>query len=284
MRSSGSTTSARSSIGRGGSRAFIRRRHSKSCSRGTSARRARGSPRHPNCHPRLRPYQRQANEAIEKALADRRRQMLVAMATGTGKTFTMVNQVYRLMESGVGKRILFLVDRRALAAQAVRAFASFEPEPNKKFHKLHEVYSQRFQRADLGEDEPFDPNVLPAAYLADPQAKHDVRLCLHHPADGGQPFRPAGRVRARATRSTTTPSSSTSPSTPSTSSSPTNATAATPRPRVALAQHAGPFRRGQDRPDRHPRRPHHRPTSTTWSTATSMTGPSARATWWITTP
>ena len=51
--------------------------------------------------------------------------MLVAMATGTGKTFTLVNQIYRLMKSGVGRRVLFLVDRRALAAQAVRAFASF---------------------------------------------------------------------------------------------------------------------------------------------------------------
>ena len=53
--------------------------------------------------------------------------MLVAMATGTGKTFTIVNQIYRLMKSGVAKRVLFLVDRRALAAQAVRAFTSFEP-------------------------------------------------------------------------------------------------------------------------------------------------------------
>ncbi len=52
--------------------------------------------------------------------------MLVAMATGTGKTVTLVNEVYRLMKSGVGRRILFLVDRRALAAQAVRTFASFE--------------------------------------------------------------------------------------------------------------------------------------------------------------
>jgi type I restriction enzyme R subunit len=88
---------------------------------------------HPNTHSRLRPYQVEANTAIEEALEARKRQMLVAMATGTGKTFTMVNQVYRLLESGAGKRILFLVDRRALAAQAVKAFASFEPEPNKKF-------------------------------------------------------------------------------------------------------------------------------------------------------
>lgn len=79
----------------------------------------------PNEHPKLRPYQRDANTAIEKAIGDQKRQMLVAMATGTGKTFTMVNQVYRLMKAGVAQRILFLVDRRALAAQAVLAFASF---------------------------------------------------------------------------------------------------------------------------------------------------------------
>ena len=75
----------------------------------------------------LRPYQIEANAAIEQAIADRKRQMLVAMATGTGKTFTTVNEIYRLMKSGVARRVLFLVDRRALAAQAVRAFASFEP-------------------------------------------------------------------------------------------------------------------------------------------------------------
>ena len=58
---------------------------------------------HANNHPRLRPYQIEANTAIEQAIAARKRQMLVAMATGTGKTFTMVNQVYRLMKSGVGQ-------------------------------------------------------------------------------------------------------------------------------------------------------------------------------------
>jgi type I restriction enzyme R subunit len=55
------------------------------------------------------------------------------MATGTGKTFTIVNQIYRLMKAGLARRVLFLVDRRALAAQAVRAFNSFDAEPNLKF-------------------------------------------------------------------------------------------------------------------------------------------------------
>lgn len=128
--------------------------------------------RTPNDHPRLRPYQREANVAIEKSIADRKQQMLVAMATGTGKTFTMVNEVYRLMKSGVAKRILFLVDRRSLAAQAVLAFASFEPEPGLKFDKIYEVYSQRFQRGDFDEDQKYDPKVLPEAYLTNPNASH----------------------------------------------------------------------------------------------------------------
>jgi len=123
----------------------------------------------PNQHARLRPYQIEANDAIEKAIGDRKRKMLVAMATGTGKTFTLVNEVYRLMKSRVGQRILFLVDRRALAAQAVRAFASFEPEPGLKFDKIYEVYSQRFQREDFDEFEKFDPKALPQSYLVDPK-------------------------------------------------------------------------------------------------------------------
>ncbi|MBI3823922.1 MAG: DEAD/DEAH box helicase family protein [Planctomycetes bacterium] len=126
----------------------------------------------PNAHGWIRPYQIEANTAVEQAIRDRKRQMLVAMATGTGKTFTTVNQAYRLMKSGLARRILFLVDRRALAAQAVTAFASFEPEPGLKFDKIYEVYSQRFRREDLEEGEKFDPKVMPSAYLLAPQPSH----------------------------------------------------------------------------------------------------------------
>src|SRR6266511_655935 len=117
----------------------------------------------------LRPYQLDANEGIEQAIRDRKRKMLVAMATGTGKTVTMVNEVYRLMKSGVARRVLFLVDRRALAAQAVRAFSSFDAKPGLKFDKIYELYSQRFFRDDLDDDRAFDPKVLPTSYLTNPQ-------------------------------------------------------------------------------------------------------------------
>lgn len=129
----------------------------------------------PNDHKKLRTYQRDANAAIERAIADRHRRLLVAMATGTGKTFTMVNQAYRLMKAGVAKRVLFLVDRRALAAQAVRAFSAFDAEPGQKFDQVYEFYSNRFQRGDLDEDEggqPFDPKLIPEAYLTDPKPGH----------------------------------------------------------------------------------------------------------------
>jgi type I restriction enzyme R subunit len=123
----------------------------------------------PNNHPRLRPYQREANQAVEFAISERKRHMLLAMATGTGKTFTAVNQIYRLMKTEVAKRILFLVDRRALAAQALRAFTSFEAEQGLKFDNIYEVYSQRFKREDLGEEDKFDPKVLPQSYLLSPK-------------------------------------------------------------------------------------------------------------------
>lgn len=76
------------------------------------------------------------------------------------------------MKSGVAKRVLFLVDRRALAAQAVRAFASFEAEPGHKFDQIYEVYSSRFQTEDFGEEEKFDPKLLPQKYLTEPQPGH----------------------------------------------------------------------------------------------------------------
>ena len=121
---------------------------------------------------RLRPYQEKAIAATESAIVKGKRAMLVAMATGTGKTFLTVAQIYRLLEAKVAKRILFLVDRRALAAQAVRTFASFNTPKGNKFKQDYEVYSQRFQKEDLGDDEQFDPKVLPSSYLTTPQASH----------------------------------------------------------------------------------------------------------------
>ncbi len=119
----------------------------------------------------LYPFQKEAIEAIEGAIFANKQKMLLAMATGTGKTRVAAALIYRLLKSGAAKRILFLVDRRALAAQAVSTFASFEPEPALKLNKLYEVYHQKFRKDDIG-DEKFDPNELPPEYLKNPKSNH----------------------------------------------------------------------------------------------------------------
>lgn len=126
----------------------------------------------PNNIAKLRPYQCEAIAETESAVIKGKREMLLAMATGTGKTFTTVSQVYRLLESKLAQRILFLVDRRALAAQAVSAFASFTTPKGNKFNQEYEVYHQRFRREDLEEEQDFDANLLPEKYLVSPNVTH----------------------------------------------------------------------------------------------------------------
>jgi type I restriction enzyme, R subunit len=120
----------------------------------------------------LRYYQKDAIKATEAGICKGKRAMLIAMATGTGKTFVTVSQIYRLLESKAARKILFLVDRRALSAQAVREFAAFNTPSGSKFDQEYEVYSQRFHREDFDDDKPFNPKVLPNSYLTSPQESH----------------------------------------------------------------------------------------------------------------
>jgi type I restriction enzyme R subunit len=127
---------------------------------------------------KLRDYQRRCITAVEEHLATGQREMLVAMATGTGKTYVTVAQIFRLLESRFARRVLFLVDRKALAAQAVREFNAFSTPNGFKFTQEFELFSQRFQREDFGDDEPFDPKVLPQDYLTAPRPAHTfVYVC-----------------------------------------------------------------------------------------------------------
>jgi type I restriction enzyme R subunit len=70
----------------------------------------------------LRPYQQDAIQEAEAAIAAGKREMLLAMATGTGKTKTCIALIYRLLKAQRFNRILFLVDRSALGEQAANAF------------------------------------------------------------------------------------------------------------------------------------------------------------------
>lgn len=85
----------------------------------------------------LRDYQKNAIKAVEQALAADRRQCLLAMATGTGKTRTIIGLMYRLLKAERFRRILFLVDRSALGQQAIDAFNEATLEQN---HTLAQIY------------------------------------------------------------------------------------------------------------------------------------------------
>jgi type I restriction enzyme, R subunit len=81
----------------------------------------------------LRPYQRDAIQAVEGGIANGQRSMLLAMATGTGKTKTCVALIYRLLKLQRFNRILFLVDRSALGDQAANAFTTTRMESMQNF-------------------------------------------------------------------------------------------------------------------------------------------------------
>jgi type I restriction enzyme, R subunit len=87
----------------------------------------------------LRPYQKQAIQAVETALAEDKRTILLAMATGTGKTKTSITLVYRLLKTKRFRRILFIVDRSALGIQTGDAFKETRMENLQTFADIFDV-------------------------------------------------------------------------------------------------------------------------------------------------
>ena len=73
-------------------------------------------------------YQIRAIKAAEEAIINGRRNILLAMATGTGKTRTILGMIYRFLKTGRFHRILFLVDRTALGEQAFDVFQEVKLE------------------------------------------------------------------------------------------------------------------------------------------------------------
>lgn len=81
----------------------------------------------------LRDYQQAAIRAVEGALAADRRLMLLAMATGTGKTKLAIAMLYRLLATKRFRRICFVVDRSALGEQAAGEFSTTKIVSGKAF-------------------------------------------------------------------------------------------------------------------------------------------------------
>ena len=96
----------------------------------------------------LRHYQQAAIRAIEKGIDDGQREMLVAMATGTGKTKTCIALIYRLLKAQRFKRVLFLVDRSALGEQAANAFKDTRMENLQTFADIFGIKELEEQEPD----------------------------------------------------------------------------------------------------------------------------------------
>lgn len=84
----------------------------------------------------LRPYQRQAIEAVEKGLAENRPHMLIGMATGTGKTKLAIAMLYRLIAAKRFRSVCFVVDRSALGEQTEREFTTTKVVAGKAFAEI----------------------------------------------------------------------------------------------------------------------------------------------------
>lgn len=84
-------------------------------------------------------YQLNAVKATENAIRMGKRAILIAMATGTGKTRTVLAMIYRFLKTRRFRRILFLVDRNVLGKQAGDTFADVRLEALMALNKLYNV-------------------------------------------------------------------------------------------------------------------------------------------------
>lgn len=87
----------------------------------------------------LRQYQLNAIQAAENTVINGQKNILLAMATGTGKTRTVLGMIYRFLKTGRFNRILFLVDRTALGEQAEDVFNEVKLEDLKTLNDIYDI-------------------------------------------------------------------------------------------------------------------------------------------------
>lgn len=99
----------------------------------------------------LRDCQVNAITKLDNSFKENRPRALIQMATGSGKTFTAITFIYRLLKFAKAKRVLFLVDTKNLGEQAEQEFMSFVPnDDNRKFTELYNV--QRLKSSYIATD------------------------------------------------------------------------------------------------------------------------------------
>jgi type I restriction enzyme R subunit len=96
----------------------------------------------------LREYQLKAIQAAENAILNGQQSILLAMATGTGKTRTILGMIYRFLKTGRFRRILFLVDRTSLGQQATDVFKEVKLEDLMTLDDIYNIKGLEDKTAD----------------------------------------------------------------------------------------------------------------------------------------
>lgn len=134
----------------------------------------------------LRECQINAITNLEQSFKRNKPRALIQMATGSGKTFTAITFIYRLLKFTNAKRILFLVDTKNLGEQAEQEFMSFLPnDDNRKFTELYGVH--RLKSRHIPDDNQVYISTIQRLYAALKGQDLDEALEQENPNERWQP-------------------------------------------------------------------------------------------------
>ena len=137
----------------------------------------------------LRACQINAIEKLEASFKDDRPRALIQMATGSGKTYTAITSIYRLLKHADAKRILFLVDTKNLGEQAEQEFMAYVPsDDNRKFTELYNV--QRLKSSFVAKDSQVCISTIQRMYSLLKDQEMDEAAEQINPAEMVQPRQP----------------------------------------------------------------------------------------------
>ncbi|AFV23306.1 type I site-specific deoxyribonuclease [Methanolobus psychrophilus R15] len=138
----------------------------------------------------MRDCQVRAIVKLEESFKDNRPRALIQMATGSGKTYTAITFIYRLLKYADAKKILFLVDTRNLGEQAEQEFMAYVPnDDNRKFTELYNV--QRLRSSYISSDSQVCISTIQRLYSILKDEELDEDMEKENPAEKGwQPKEP----------------------------------------------------------------------------------------------
>ena len=137
----------------------------------------------------LRGCQVDAIEKLEASFKDNRPRALIQMATGSGKTYTAITSIYRLLKHADARRVLFLVDTRNLGEQAEQEFMAYVPnDDNRKFTELYNV--QRLKSSFVAQDSQVCISTIQRMYSLLKDRELDEAVEQINPAELAQPKEP----------------------------------------------------------------------------------------------